>query len=84
MTGFVPEDAHARSGRAPFDLEHLSSFESHQSGVCEIKRNGDSRDAVRGKPLAREPDVRLETDPTRFEFAVESLNVAFDRGSLDG
>src|SRR5579862_5526964 len=54
----VPQNTHTLAFTGAFHFQHLRSFQLHQAGMSQIKRNGESRDAVRRKPLFTEPDVR--------------------------
>src|SRR5450432_208041 len=60
VSGLVPHDRHARRGVSTFHRMHLSTLESHESGVGEIEGNGESRNTRWRKPLFREPDVRTD------------------------
>src|ERR1041384_8441729 len=48
---FVAQNSHALGVAAPFDFQHLLAFEFHEAWMREIKRNRDSRHAVRRKPF---------------------------------
>ena len=83
VTGLVPQDAHALDVSAPFDFQHLFSFEFHQTRMGQIKRNGESRNPVGCKPLGRQPHVRFETDAPFVQLAVEAFDVRLEKRTLD-
>ncbi len=83
VAGLVTEDAHALDVSAAFDLQHLFSFQPHQSRMGQIKRNCESRHTVGRKPFRRQPHVRLKTNTAIVQFAVETLDVRFEKRSLD-
>jgi len=58
VSGLVPHDRHARRSRSTFDGMHLSTLESHESGVGEVERDRDSGNAARREPVFGEPYMR--------------------------
>jgi hypothetical protein len=46
--------------------------------MSQIKRYGNTWDAIWRKPLFREPDVRFESDTTNVEFTVEPPDVGLE------
>jgi len=84
MSGLVPQDAHQPVAIAAFDLTHEPPFEAYQSPVRQVEGNGDPGDAVRGKPLLRQPTMRSETDAARRQFPVQPVDRLFEIRSLDG
>ena len=83
VAGFVAQDAHALDVGAAFDFQHLLALEFHQSRMREIKRNCKTGHAVGREPLSRQPDVRLEANAAIVQLAVETLDVRFEKGSLN-
>jgi hypothetical protein len=51
--------------------------------MCQVERDGNARNAVRGKPLFGQPDVRFETNASFIELAVETLDVWLEERTLD-
>src|SRR6185437_7791888 len=49
----------------------------------EVERNRDAGNAVRGEPLFREPDVRMEADASGLELRIEAADAALDGGVLE-
>ena len=64
VAGFVSQNPHALGVSAAFDFQHLLPLELHQPRVGEVKRNRDSRHAVRRKPLFRQPNMGFEANST--------------------
>ena len=83
VTSLVPQDAHAFNFGATLDLAHELALELHQPRMREIKRYCESRHAVGREPFRREPDVGLEANATIVQLAVETLDVRFEKRSLD-
>jgi hypothetical protein len=42
MSRFVPHDAHELVARSAFDVQHLTSLQSHEARMREIKRNSEA------------------------------------------
>jgi len=51
--------------------------------VCQEKRNGDSRHTVRREPFFRQPDVRLESNPSSVELAVKAFDVRLEKRAFN-
>src|ERR1700681_23676 len=83
VAGLVTQNAHALDVSAPFDFQHLFSFELHQTRMGQIKRNGESRNPVGCKPLSRQPHVRFETNAAIVQLAVEAFDVRLQKRTLD-
>src|SRR6266850_6509224 len=82
MAGFMTKNSQTLSVSTALHLQHLLTLEFHEPGVGKIERDRDSRHTVRGEPLLRQPNVRLETDATPVELTVETLNVWFEKRPL--
>jgi hypothetical protein len=82
MTGFMTKDSQTLSISAALNLQHLLALEFHEPRMRQIERDRDSRHTVRGEPLLRQPNVRLETDTTPVELTIETLNVRFEERPL--
>src|SRR6185369_4333550 len=66
-----------------FDFQHLLPFEFHQPRVRQVKRDRDSRYAVRGKPLFRQPNMRFKANSPQVELVVEALDLRLQKRPLD-
>ena len=75
VPGFVAQYPHAPFPAAAFDFTHDIAFELAQSRMREVERNGKARDAIRGKPLGRHPDMRSKPDVPALQLVVQPLNV---------
>ena len=86
MTRLVSEYAHALGVVTAFDFEHLLTLEFHEPWVCEIKRDCNARNSVRGEPLFGQPNVGLEANSPAIELAVKALDVRLKKRTfyLDG
>ena len=74
VAAFMPEDLHELlSGRA-FGFQHLAAFKPHQTGMGQVKRDGDARHTVRREPIIRQPEMRAEADPAIFQVCIEFLD----------
>ena len=74
----MPEYPHTFRIGPAFDLEHLFTLELNESWMSQIKRYGNTWDAIWRKPLFREPDVRFESDTTHVELTVEPPDVGLE------
>ena len=83
VAGLVAQDAHALPSRAAFDFEHLLTLEFSQPFVREVKRVGDTRDAVGRKPLAGEPYVRLVPDAASLQLVMELFGMCGQRRPIE-
>jgi hypothetical protein len=80
---FVAENAQTPFRRAPFDFEHLRSFELGQAWVSEVKGYGHSRYSVGSEPVIGEPEVRAKLDASCRELSAYLLDSLFETRSLD-
>ena len=77
VPGLVPHDRHARRGVSTFHRMHLGTLESHQSGVGEVERNGESWNAAWRKPLFREPYVGTDAQGAILQLEQQLPMTAF-------
>ena len=75
VPGFVAQYPHAPLPAAAFDLTHDIALELAQPRMCEVERDGKARDAIRGKPLSRYPDMGSKPYVPTFQFVAQLLNV---------
>ena len=80
---FMTQDAHTFNVGAAFDFAHEFALEFHQPRMRQVKRNGKAGHAVGREPLGRQPDVRLEANAAIVQFAVQALDVGFEKRSFD-
>jgi len=70
MPGLVTHDAQAPLPVTAFHFAHHLPLESLQARVREIKGHGKTGDAVRRKPVGRQPDMGPESKAAAFELVV--------------
>src|SRR6185437_10407604 len=58
VPGLVTQNTHQPVAIAAFHFAHEATLETYQSGVSQIERDGDARDAIRREPLLRQPAMR--------------------------
>jgi hypothetical protein len=68
---------------AALDIEDLGTLESFQTGVSEVERDRDPRNAIGREPFFGEPEVGLDTQVSRLELAVEPLDRLLEPRSLE-
>src|SRR5688572_29421752 len=83
VTCFVAQNAHAFSVSPTFHFQHLLSLELHQAWVGQVKGDGNSRDTVRRETFVRKPHVRLKSNAPFIQFAIETLDMRFEKRSLN-
>jgi len=76
VSSLVPHDRHAGARSATFDRMHLRQLESHESGMCEVKGNRDSRYAARREPVLGKPYVRTHSQRAFRELLQKPLVTA--------
>ena len=83
MPRFVSQNTHTLCVVSALDFEHLPSLKLYQPWVRQEKRNRDSRHTVRREPFFRQPDVRLESNPTSVELAVKAFDVRLQKRAFN-
>ena len=81
VAGLVSHDSLAPLAVAAFHFAHHLSLELLQAWVGEIERHGKAGNAVRRKPLGRQPDVRPESQPAALELVVQLLDLGPQRAA---
>ncbi len=81
MAGLVTHDAVTPFPVAAFHLAHHLPLQLKQARVREIEGHGEAGDAVRRKPLGRQPHARPESQAAPFELPVQPLDVEPQRAT---
>src|SRR6266852_597168 len=71
VPGFVMQNAHALRRGPAFHVDDHLALEPHQTGMGQIKRNGDARRYVGAEPFVRDPGMRPDAQPAPAELVVE-------------
>lgn len=80
MTRFMSQNLHQTRGIAALDAARHAPLQPLETRMCEIKGYGDARYAVGREPLVRKPEMWLEQNAARREFATQSPNGPLQRG----
>jgi hypothetical protein len=81
MPGLVTHDAVTPLAVTAFHFAHHRPLQPMQARVSEIEGYGKAGDAIRRKPLRRQPDVRPELQATAFEVVVQPLDLGPQRAA---
>src|SRR5262245_33712580 len=81
MAHLMTQKAHAPRFRVALHFHHHLLFESFQSRMGEVKRDGDSRTSFRTKPFVAEVTEGLKGDSLRGELVVEFFDSRFELSS---
>jgi hypothetical protein len=81
MAGLVTHDSVTPLPVAAFHLSHHRPLQPLQARVSEIERHGKAGDAIRRKPVGRQPHVRPESQATAFEVVVQPLDLEPQRAA---
>src|SRR4030095_6349004 len=83
MAHLMAQKAHAPRFCAALHFHHHLFFESFQSWMGKIKRDGDGRASFGTKPFIAEVTEGLEGDPLGGELTVKCLDSRFEFGTGD-
>src|SRR5262249_56224801 len=78
MAHLMTQKAQSPRFRAALHFHHYLLFESFQSRMREVKRDGDGRTSFRTKPFVAEVTEGLEGDSLRGELIVEFMDSRFE------
>src|SRR5690349_2829474 len=83
MSRLMTQDAHALGIASSFNFQHLLAFQLHESRMCKIERDGNTRNTVGRKPFFCKPNVWFEANSSVIKFAVKTLDVWLEKRTFD-
>ena len=74
MPGFMSKYASGFGLASSLNLQHLTALQAHEARMGKIEWYGESKNAIRGEELLRQPNMRQRDDVASLEFAMKTLD----------